>query len=205
VFSKANSPRDWAITQGALSHSLELQEEWEQAVDAAEKFLEVFPDDSTELARVEFIHQEILFNFATAFEINLRRLKIDKSPLTRLQFLEKHLTTARFSDCIAQSLNFESDGLLAGGVLVRDVLRLTCEYGAGQLTGARQTANVILRETPKLSQPIWEGRGVRHFLDRHPAFAAGRDLWVKLFDKLAEGDGSGLTTVIQQLEETFHE
>lgn len=203
VFSRANSPRDWAITQRALSYSLARQGDWEGAVEATENVLVVFPEDASDLKRAEEIYQEILFRFSKAFDLNQRRARLVNSPGTRMEFVEKHLTTARFSECVALSGDFEHEGLRGAALLVRDVLRLVCEYGAGQKSAARQTAGAILLESANLHQPAWDAPGVRHFLSLHPAFAAGRDLWVQLFKKLEEGDGAGLTIVIQQLGEAL--
>jgi hypothetical protein len=112
--------------------------------------LEVLPEDASALKQAEMIYQDILFRFSSAFDLNQRRVRRDNSPGTRLEFVQTHLTTARFSECVARSADFRDEELQAGALPVRDVLRLACRFGAGQKSGARQTAGAILQG---VSQP----------------------------------------------------
>jgi len=191
----------WAAAQRSLSQALAAQGDWEGSAEAAENVLEVLPKDASALKQAEMIYQDILFRFSSAFDLNQRRVRRDNSPGTRLEFVQTHLTTARFSECVARSADFRDEELQAGALPVRDVLRLACQFGAGQKSGARQTAGAILQESANLHVPAWRASGVKHFLSLHPAFAAARDLWVQLFEKLEKGDGPGLAGVVRQLGE----
>jgi tetratricopeptide (TPR) repeat protein len=203
VFKKASSPGDWALAQQGLSQSLALQGDWQGAVEAMENVLQVFPENPSSLKQAEMIYEHILFRFSRAFDLDERRVRISNSPATRLEFVETHLTTARFSECVTRSAGFTDEELQGGALLVRDALRLACEYGAGQKNVARETAGAILQESAKLHEPVWEASGVKHFVSLHPSFAAGQDLWVRLFEQLEKGDGPGLASVVRELAEVL--
>lgn len=66
------------------------------AAQAAENVLTLYPTLIEGLARAESIYQDGLFRFDRAFELNAKRVELGDG---ELEFIEKHLTTARFGGC----------------------------------------------------------------------------------------------------------
>jgi tetratricopeptide (TPR) repeat protein len=203
IFTKAFRPQIWGEIQRDLGRTLSMKGDWEGAAGAMENALNVLPDDVVALAQAEFAYQEHLFQFAKAFELNRHRLRLNDSQDARLDFVEKNLTTARFADCVALTEKLNDREIEGGSLVARDVLRLACAFGSGQKVTARRTAQAILQEAASLGQPVGAFSGTKHFLGLDPAFAAGRESWIQLFEQLEKGDGNSLARVVRRLDEVL--
>jgi hypothetical protein len=87
--------------------------------------------------------------------------------------------------------------------LIRDSMRLSCQWGAGQKADARQTAQALLLKSAQLQRTGAKLAGTRRYLASSPAFETGRSSWIALFDSLEKGDGAAMADSLKQLEEVM--
>jgi len=202
VYTRAEMPQLWAATQnglgvarlgqakyaggpegaqmrgealtafrGALRAFVEL-EDWSGAAESAEDTLEMTPDSADVLKLAEAIYQSRLFEFEKAFDLNRRRLSIDKSLGARIDFAEKHLTTARFGECLTRWSEFTTGEIDESLFAVRDGLRFACEYAAGKSDLALHSAEMLLKAAENLRETGRAFLGVERFVSDHPTFSA---------------------------------
>ena len=195
-------PFDSALTQEYLALALSVQGDWNGVVEDVEHALEIHPDDVGLLETAEGAYQEHLFSFSRAFELNKHRAELDGSVPVRMDFAEKHLTTARFRECVDRWNQFSVDELKGPFVVVRESLRFACEFGAGD-NAANRSARTLLRIAKDLQKPDRTFTGVSHFLSIHPTFARPRGSWVKLFERLEAGDGGGLAQAVREIQKAL--
>jgi hypothetical protein len=188
-----------------MSEAFLLLGDWKAAAEAAEDGLELYPEDTEILWRADVAYHDHLFDFSRAFELNQRRLKLDDSTGARLDFAERHLTTARFRECLARWAEFKDGEIDEKYLTARDGLRFACEVGAGELDSARKSAQVLLKTADNLSKADWTFAGTKHFVSTFPAFSAASASWVKLFESLEQGDGPGLAEAVRAIQRTFRD
>ena len=203
VRTKADLPQDWAMTQTNLAQAFALQGDWAGAATAAEHVLELYPEDATHLHLAGSVYHDRLFEFAKAFEFNQRLLNVDNSSGARVGFAEKHLTTARFSECLTRWSELKDSEIDQEYFNVRDSLRFACEFGAGEADAASGSAGALLKAAQSLQKTSWNFRGTKHFVASHPAFSAAKTAWVKLFESLENGDGPGLAEAVRTIQATL--
>jgi tetratricopeptide (TPR) repeat protein len=91
-------PNERAKPQYERAQSLVKQEKWTEAAQAAENALGLDPESADVLELAENIYHDRLFQFDRAFELNSKRVELGAGGD---DFVEKHLTTARFETCAA--------------------------------------------------------------------------------------------------------
>jgi hypothetical protein len=84
--------------------------------------------------------------------------------------------------------------------LVRNVIKLACQWGAGNKGGALQTEKALLAQALGLPSGSWDFTGTLHYLAASPVFAPGRASWIALFTSVQNGDSAGMTAALHQLE-----
>jgi tetratricopeptide (TPR) repeat protein len=203
VYTKADLPQDWAKTQINLGVALMDQGDSSAAADAIEAGLEVSPADNQSLSVAEGLYHDKLYRYDRALELAERILKIDPSPESRLNFMEANLTASRFEDCVQQAVLIDNASSSQPAILIRDTLKLTCDWGAGQKSAARQTEKALVSKAAGLQKTGWDFAGTLHFLAASPAFEAGRASWIALFESLESGDGSAMAGALHQLAEAM--
>jgi tetratricopeptide (TPR) repeat protein len=206
VYTKADMPREWAMVEHNLANALEVEGDFPGAAKAIDAALEAFPNDTSFLQTGVSIYHDDLYDYDRAYQLTDRWLKAEASPEARLTMVEEDLTTSRFEDCEKQAASIDDAALPdpAGPfVLVRDTMKMACQWAAGQKPPAQQTAQALSLKSAQLQNAGWGVEGTRHFLGSSPAFAAGRASWIALFDSLEKGDGSAMAAALHQLEEVM--
>ncbi|MBZ5624074.1 MAG: tetratricopeptide repeat protein, partial [Acidobacteriia bacterium] len=185
VYTKESLPQGWAITQNNLARTLALQEEWEEAARATENVLSLYPKMIEGLVRAEGIYHNRLFRFDRAFELNARRVELGEG---ELDFIEKHLTTARFDACATRASALEPEISESDQRQVLTALRFACLSAAQKIADARAAGRQLRQQTAGLDKVRWTFTGTKHFASQHAAFAARSADWVRLFEAMEEGD-----------------
>jgi hypothetical protein len=120
--------------------------------------------------------------------------------------LDMDFTTGRFQDCVKQAAAIDDASIPAPAVpmiLIRDSMKLVCQWAAGDKTAAQETGKSLAAKTAGEQKIGWEFAAVRHYISASPAFAAGRASWTDLFESLEQGDGAAMAGDLQQLEEVM--
>jgi hypothetical protein len=117
--------------------------------------------------------------------------------------VEANLTAAHFDVCLAQAAPLDDAELTAPLILIRDALKLSCQWGAGQKAAAQETEKALLPKSDQLQKEDWGFAGTLHFLASSPAFETGRASWIALFESLDKGDGAAMAAALHQLEEVM--
>jgi tetratricopeptide (TPR) repeat protein len=203
VRTKADLPQDWAITQNNLGKALLDEGDFVGASDAFEASLEIFPMDEGALASAAAVDHDKLYRFQRALELEERKFKVEQSTGNRLDLAEANLTAAHFDACLAQAASLDEAQLTAPVLLTRDVLKLSCQWGAGQKSAALETAEALLPRSAQLQKGGWEFAGTLHFLAASAAFETGRTSWIGLFENLEKGDGAAMANALRQLEQAM--
>jgi hypothetical protein len=87
--------------------------------------------------------------------------------------------------------------------LIRDTLRIACQWGAGKKSAAQQTAKTLLLKSAQLEMTGVDLAGNRRFLSSTPAFEPGRASWIALFESLEKGDPAAFAAAASQLEKVM--
>jgi tetratricopeptide (TPR) repeat protein len=203
VYSKSDLPSSWATVQFYMGRAYELKGAFTDAASADESYLEINPADLPMLKHLSHIDHELLFRFDRALELDERRMKIDTSTAARLDVEEASLTAGDFAGCIQQAAGIHEADSSARDLLVRDTLKLACQWGAGQKAAAGEGASALLPKTVGLKDPDWEVTGTLHLLASSPVFERGRAAWIALFDGLQKGDGIAMANSLHELEKVM--
>jgi tetratricopeptide (TPR) repeat protein len=203
VFTRADLPRDWAAAQNNLGNTLVDLGDFLNAANALDAALEAFPDNTTFLQTAVSIDHDNLFRYDRSYELTLRWLKLDDSMSARLSMEEEDLTTSRFRDCESESAKLDDASIPAPAILIRDAIKLSCQWGNRENQTAQQTAETLRAKSSQLQDMGWEFAGTRHFFASSPAFDAGRASWIALFDSLEKGDGAAMAAALHQLEDVM--
>jgi tetratricopeptide (TPR) repeat protein len=201
VFSKDFVGNNWAYTQNGLAKAYYNLQRWQEAAAAEESAISLYPESSEALARATSIYHEHLFQFDRAFELNTRRVSLGEG---QDDFIQNHLTTARFSDCASKASDRLTQVTDLHTKLVLTTIRLACLSATPGPADARTTAaSDIFTQIHNLQKTGWTFSGAKHFLAQHPAFAPHSSDWVHLFEALEEGDEPKARTALLALG--FHE
>jgi tetratricopeptide (TPR) repeat protein len=203
VFTKADLPRNWATVENNLGNALVDLGDYAAAAKALDAALEVFPDNTAFLQTAVSIYHDNLFLYDRSYELTVRWFKVDDSLSARLSMEEEDLTTGRFTDCESEAAKLNDAAVPVPAILIRDAIKLTCQWGAGQKAEGQQTANALKLKSAQLQDMGWEFAGTRHFLGSSPVFAAGRASWIALFDSLEKGNGAAMAAALHQLDEVM--
>jgi tetratricopeptide (TPR) repeat protein len=206
VQTRADVPQDWATTENGLAGALADRGDISGASGALESSLAVSPANIRFLQRAVSIYRNKLNRYDRAYELTQRWLKIDASPDAQLHMVEADLTTSRFEDCEKQVASIDDAAIPAPAtptLLLRDAMKLACQWGAGQKAAAQQTGNDLLPEAAQLQNTGWEFGGTLHFLATSPAFVTDRAVWITLFQSLQDGNGVAMAAALNQLEEAL--
>jgi tetratricopeptide (TPR) repeat protein len=202
VRTQQDLPQDWGETQYNLGDALRRQKNFVGAAQAYEEAGE-FLRNAAMLERAVAVYHDNLFDFGKAFSLSEKVLLLDPSSDNRLEFAENNLTMAHFAECVTQSA-LASDAQADSEVqMVREVLQLACEWGAGRNDAARKSALEISRSDVRMQKQAWNTTGDVHFLSEHPAFATARESWIKLFESLCTGNGAELANAAGHLAEAM--
>lgn len=206
VYSKADQPV-WAKIQLNLEGAFMQQQDYSNAAEVLEAYLEDFPTDSFALPRAIHIYHDKLFQYERAYELTQRKLKLGATPETELGMIEDDLTTSRFEECekLAGLANYASFNVREEfpGILIHDAMKLACQWGAGQKVAAQETEKMLLLKATRMEKTGWEFGGTLHYLASSPAFSTGRASWIALFQSLQDGDGAAMAGALKQLEEVM--
>jgi len=206
VMTKDDMPQDWGRTQNGLGRALADQGDVSGAARSLDASLEVLSTEDRFLKRTVSIYRNKLDRYDRAYELTQRWLKLDASPDAQLNMVEADLTTSRFEDCEKQVALIDDAAIPAPAtptLLLRDAMKLACQWGAGQKATAQQTGNALLPETTQLKNAGWEFGGTLHFLATSPAFVTDRAVWIALFQSLQDGNGVAMAAALNQLEEVM--
>jgi tetratricopeptide (TPR) repeat protein len=182
VRTKADLPRDWAMTQNNLGGALEGEAELasgekaaallDQAVQAYEKALEVFTKAG-------------LPGYWAGVEMNLEEIQ---------------LRAGHFDSCLREAGILSDDTFSQSNAVIRDVVRLACQWGAGDKSAALATEKALLANAATPTAGLLNFTGANHVPVGSPAFATGRDSWIALFTAVQNSDSAGMTAALHQLE-----
>ena len=206
VLTKEDQPSVWAGTQVDLARTLADQGDAAQATLALEAALKIMSSDSGTIQLAASVYSEKLFRYDRAYELAGQWLKLDASPAAELNMAEADLTTGRFEDCEKQTASIDDAAFPAPGtsmIVIRDTIKMTCQWGAGEKAAARATEATLAAKATGLASSGSDFAGTRHFLASSPAFATGRDSWIALFQSLEDGDGGAMAVALRQLEEVM--
>jgi tetratricopeptide (TPR) repeat protein len=206
VYTKEETPHDWARTQNRLSIALTAQGDFSGAADALEASLEISPTDQNLRTRAVALYEEKLFRYDRAYELMQYWTRVDATPIARLGLLEVDFTTSRFKECEKRAPAMDDAAIPAAlkpWVLIRDSMKLACQWGAGETSAAQETVKALLPRAAQLQKTGWTLAGPRHFLASSPPFEAGRASWIALFESLEKGDAAAMAGDLHQLEEVM--
>jgi tetratricopeptide (TPR) repeat protein len=204
VDSRVEMPHDWAEAQSGMGKTLADQGDFSRASHAIEASMEILPIDIKFVQHAASNYYNRLFRYDRAYELAEQWLILDASVDGKLNMMLADISTNRFEDCTKQAAMIDDATFPAPAIpmiLIRDSMKLTCQWGAGQKAAAQETEKALLSKSVQMQSFGWESTGTRHFLATSPAFEAGRSSWIALFESLDKGDAAAMAGALQQLEE----
>jgi tetratricopeptide (TPR) repeat protein len=200
VRTKADLPLYWADTERNLGKAYDLQGDHTAAAAAFESSLELLPTDVDLLGRLAGIDHEQFFRFDRALELDQRRKKIHSSIGVELDLEEASLTADQFDGCVEEAGVLQDPNLTEAGSLIRDTIKLACQWGAGKKSDALASEKALLLQSETLKEAPWVFTGTLHYLAASPVFEKGRASWIALFESVQKGDGAAMAAALNQLE-----
>ncbi len=183
-----------ARTSGDASRQLMLE-----SASAYHALLAVYPKNSGLLSTLGQIYHEYLADFDKAYEIDQRREEEQPNVGNQLDLAEAALTDSKFTECISDLGSMDVSKLKPENIPVTRTLLFACQWGAGRLDIARQTAGSLAEYSAGLPKTHWTTNGDRAYLANAAEFSAGKDQWIKLFQGLQDGDGKSLSDAAHAL------
>jgi tetratricopeptide (TPR) repeat protein len=203
IRTKADLPLYWATTEKNLGETYQLQGDSTAAAAALESSLELLPTDLDLMEHLSNVDHEHLFRFDRALEVDQRRTQIDPSIGAKLDLEEANLTADRFDGCVEEAGALQDPNLSAAGSLIRDTIKLACQWGAGKKSETFANQKALLLQSATLQEPAWVFTGTLHYLAASAVFEKGRASWIALFESVQKGDGAAMGTALNQLEEAL--
>jgi hypothetical protein len=117
-----------------------------------------------------------------------------------LNLAEANLAAGRFDECLAQIASAKNETLSESIVIGRDSMQLACEWGSANKSAAQTTEKALLAKVTGITAGAWTVSGLNHVLLNSSVFATGRASWIALFTSLQNGDSSGMSSALRQLE-----
>jgi tetratricopeptide (TPR) repeat protein len=201
---KEQDPVVWEKAQFNLGQALEDEAQLagpdevpslsRQAADAFGAVLEVDPRENNARSRISSILQDELFDYEKAFAVNSAYANAVQGDFgAELDFIEVHLSTGRFEECLRRSARLRTDANpnLSARVIL-GLLEIGCDLGLRN----REAANAKFAEidhlfvSPDFQQaiPNWSFNGTKHFLNTSPEFAEYKEALTQLLDAVESGD-----------------
>jgi TPR repeat protein len=149
------------------------------------------------------LDHEILFDFDGALKANQQVVKISPTAGHTMDLMEAELTDAHFDDCIQLAATLNPPSLDAAHVLVRDTIKLACQFGAGQAADAAETSRLISSQARAAKRDTWDFTGTLHFVQTSPPFETVQSAWIALFTAVQKGDAAGIRSSLAALQPTL--
>jgi hypothetical protein len=186
VLSRSESPDGWADLQLALGEAL------------ANKALR------GEGSQASALFDQAIQAFRNALQVSGATGSLSDQTLKQVGLANVDLVAGRFGACLEQARSIPGDSSDPDAAVIRDSVKLACEWGAGDKSAALATAKAIQPMTAAQSGTLWTGAwnfpAAFYFLSHSPSFAAGRPSWIALFAAVHDGDSAGITAALHQLE-----
>ena len=182
VYTKADLPRYWARTQMDLG--VALLDEGERASG----------DKSAALL------DEAVQAFQNALQVYTKADLPQYWAMTQMNLVVANFAAAHFDACLQQAAILTDDTLSSSPAVIRDTVRLACEWGAGSKNATFDTEKTLLSKAATLQPRGWNFTGTLQFLSTSPAFAIGRPSWIAFFTSVQNGDSAGMTEALHLLE-----
>lgn len=102
--------------------------------------------------------------------------------------------------CVICAAMQSSARLSPYAAVVRDTLKLACQWGSGEKGAAQATEKALLSKAAVAANIQPDFTGAISVLSRSPAFATGRSSWIALFTAVQNGDNASIASALHQLE-----
>jgi tetratricopeptide (TPR) repeat protein len=185
VITRDNMPTSWANAQFCLGNTLEAESEHV----SGEKVATLLDQAATAFQNALQVYTRA--DFPTAW------------PGVQMALMEVDLLAAHFATCLQVATPLKEATLSPELIPVRDATYLACEWGAGNKNSALAMEKTLLAEASQSRPDSWDFIETNHFLSNSPAFENGRPAWIALFTALQNGDASGATAALHQLDPLF--
>jgi tetratricopeptide (TPR) repeat protein len=210
VYTRAQLPQDWAMTQNNLAFTYMLLKDWPSASEAYANLLQTNPDDAEAYRRAASLYHNMLFKFDQAFALHQQWLARHQDDISAQAHLaEASFTTARFSECeqriaalLSQSEISDSTKTVLRAIEIASLLAL----GQSKQVPSRLDALIedVARQPPTFKIE-WRFDGTRYFI-AHGEKLLARRIWLEhLLDALASKDHDTMLKVLQEVRETYKE
>ena len=206
VFTRTDQTQDWAATETDLGRAMADQADRSGASKVLESCADAVPADFNVLKGVASVFQNDVYGYDQAYELAARGLKLDVSPDSLLHMEEAELTTNHFEQCGKQAAAIDDGSIpepAAPLLLIRDSMKLACQWGAGATAPARETEKALLTKTTNMQRTGWNFAGTIHYLFSSPTFKPDRESWIALFQSLQKADSTAMASALQQLKEVM--
>lgn len=185
VLPRTESPDGWADIQVALGNAL------------ADKGLREGADQSASF-------DQAIEALRNAIEASSENDSSGQHSRMQVSLANIDLVAGRFGACFEQARTIPGESLAPDAVIIRDTVKLACEFGAGNKSAALATAKAIQPMTAAQPGVLWTGAwnssAAIYYLSHSPSFAAGRSSWLALFTAVHNGDSAAITAALHQLE-----
>src|SRR5262249_2979770 len=100
IYTRAETPRRWAIVQSNVAKTYMLLQDWPNALSSYLNVLQAYPEYQEAYQAASYLYHEVFFQFPQAFALNQQWLEHHPEDLGALSdYAEKHFTTGRFAEC----------------------------------------------------------------------------------------------------------
>ncbi len=183
LYSREYDLNRYADIQDLLAQTFSSQRKWREAAAAEEEYLLVFPNSVNGLSRAEGYYHDRLYDYGRAFELNAKRVQLGQG---EVDFVEKHLTTARFDGCITRAEHLQTQISDAGELVVLESLYFACLRASHMDSKAGQVLEKLRSDLQNVQSVDWSFNGTKHFVTIQAPFSDRPAPWVRLFEAIEE-------------------
>jgi len=155
---------------------------------------------ASDLQTLASVYHDEAFDFSTAFEFDQQLAELDPTPMHRIDLEEAALTSEHFDVCLKEAASVRDSEIPGDQAIVRDVIRLACEYVKGKKAEARGTAALLGNRVNQDYATTFNFEGTLHYIQSSSRFQTCRYAWVKLFEGLETGDEKRAEEGLRELQ-----
>ncbi len=157
------------------------------------------PANLAQLSNHSHITHEEAFDFPRALYLDQQIASLLPSTSSSMNLEEAALTADNFQLCLQQANSVANGAVDQDHQVIRDAIKLACQFGAGDKAGARATAASLIASGAHSDPFVWTFDGTLYYVDTSSPFRSDQ-AWDDLFENLQNGDSKQAVDALRRIQ-----
>lgn len=145
------------------------------------------------------ITHEESFDFPRALYLDQQIASLLPSTSSSMNLEEAALTADNFQLCLQQANSVANGAVDQDHQVIRDAIKLACQFGAGDKAGARATAASLIASGAHSDPFVWTFDGTLYYVDTSSPFRSDQ-AWDDLFENLQNGNSKQAVDALRRIQ-----